>query len=341
MIISNFTIDKSIINNEITVLNNILAQQRQLKKTLLLYLEKISEVLYNATDIEDTNSLISCLNSIKKSFENIKNNINELNELKLYLEKISKLDTFNPAYFEKYNNKFLTLFEKISDDNIFYYSFIESVLKYMKIILPEKDFDSKFSKSDLQPSSNKLDNTTPHNNNNNNNDVDNQSLNKIDDSKKLETTNTEISKINLENNNQDSVVDIQNQTFLEHTLLICEKQGFAVLPYSVMELENCFSNNPEKYSSIQDIINKEYTISLKNYKNVASARFRETFNLAKNKCHLSFIKSFNLANELFFNSNLNPLIITACKNMDELDIYLSCLDDNILDKFKCFNILYA
>lgn len=61
MIVSKFVIDKNIINNEIKVLNNVLNQQRQLKKTLLLYLEKISEGIYNATDPQDSNSLISCL----------------------------------------------------------------------------------------------------------------------------------------------------------------------------------------------------------------------------------------------------------------------------------------
>ena len=41
-----------------------------------------------------------------------------------------------------------------------------------------------------------------------------------------------------------------------------------------------------------------------------------------------------------FQSDLNPAVIAACKDLDELDIYLDCLDDNELDKFSCFKIEY-
>ncbi|MBS5854436.1 MAG: hypothetical protein KIC56_04340 [Clostridium sp.] len=37
---------------------------------------------------------------------------------------------------------------------------------------------------------------------------------------------------------------------------------------------------------------------------------------------------------------MHPAIITACKSIDELDIYLSCLEDNQLDDFKIFDIKY-
>ena len=80
MFISRFIIDQNVINNELKVLNNILNQQRQLKKTLLLYLEKISDGIYQASDPQDLDSLISCLDTIKESFENIKSNINQIIE---------------------------------------------------------------------------------------------------------------------------------------------------------------------------------------------------------------------------------------------------------------------
>ena len=137
MIGSKFTVDENIINNELKNLNNTLDEQRQLKKTLLLYLEKISEGIYNANDPKDDNSLISCLNSIQKSFDNIKKNINEIIDLKKYLENILK-STSNEQYsFDEYNSKYMKLFAKISEDNIFYYSFMESLLKYMEVVFPE------------------------------------------------------------------------------------------------------------------------------------------------------------------------------------------------------------
>ena len=138
MFISRFLIDQNVINNELKVLNNILQQQRKLKKTLILYLEKISDCIYMAKEPQDLNLLISYINTIKKSFENIKSNINEIIELKNYLENITKFDYLETSYFEKYNNKYLNLFEKISNDNIYYYSFMETILKHVKIEFPEK-----------------------------------------------------------------------------------------------------------------------------------------------------------------------------------------------------------
>ena len=44
--------------------------------------------------------------------------------------------------------------------------------------------------------------------------------------------------------------------------------------------------------------------------------------------------------ELMFESNLHPAIISACRSLQELDIYLDCLDDNELEKFSCFKIVY-
>ena len=48
MFISRFLIDQNVINNELKVLNNIFQQQRQLKKTLILYLEKRAYCIYMA-----------------------------------------------------------------------------------------------------------------------------------------------------------------------------------------------------------------------------------------------------------------------------------------------------
>ena len=44
--------------------------------------------------------------------------------------------------------------------------------------------------------------------------------------------------------------------------------------------------------------------------------------------------------ELMFKYNLNPIIIAGCRNLDELDIYLDCLDENELNDFKCFEIKF-
>ena len=312
MIGSKFILDENIINDELDTLNNILNQQRQLKKTLFLYLEKLSESLSNATDTHDTTSLISCLETIKKNFENIKENIDKIKELKKYLLDSLKLDFFDPIYFEKYNKDFKSLFNKISEDNIFYYTFMESILKHMTVNFPD------FNSNTIKDISNNIE-LTPN----------------VVSEKVLDETEIK-NKINKLQNN----INHENLHLNENVLLVSEKNKNVVLPYSTVELEIFFSDHPEKYSSIQDIIDKEYTLPLKYYKHAAISRFKEAFYLARKKSKLSFLKSLSLANEVFFNSNLNPAIITACRNVDELYIYLSCLDYNALDKFNCFKIVY-
>lgn len=312
MIGSKFILDENIINDELDTLNNILNQQRQLKKTLFLYLEKLSESLSNATDTHDTTSLISCLETIKKNFENIKENIDKIKELKKYLLDSLKLDFFDPIYFEKYNKDFKSLFNKISEDNIFYYTFMESILKHMTVNFPD------FNSNTIKDISNNIE-LTPN----------------VVSEKVLDETDIK-NKINKLQNN----INHENLHLNENVLLVSEKNKNVVLPYSTVELEIFFSDHPEKYSSIQDIVDKEYTLPLKYYKHAAISRFKEAFYLARKKSKLSFLKSLSLANEVFFNSNLNPAIITACRNVDELYIYLSCLDDNALDKFNCFKIVY-
>ena len=41
-----------------------------------------------------------------------------------------------------------------------------------------------------------------------------------------------------------------------------------------------------------------------------------------------------------FKYELNPIVIAACRNLDELDIYLDCLDNNELYEFSCFDIKF-
>ena len=70
------------------------------------------------------------------------------------------------------------------------------------------------------------------------------------------------------------------------------------------------------------------------------ARFKEAYKLVKNREKASVFKALSLGFELFGNYSLHPAIITACNSLDELDIYLACLDENDLDDFKFFNIKY-
>ena len=60
----------------------------------------------------------------------------------------------------------------------------------------------------------------------------------------------------------------------------------------------------------------------------------------REKENSSVYAAIDLALELMFNSNLNPAVIRACKNLRELNIYLDCLYENELEKFDCFKVIY-
>ena len=124
------------------------------------------------------------------------------------------------------------------------------------------------------------------------------------------------------------------------TLIISEEDNQVILPYKLAEVERQYKKNKKKYSSVKDLIQNEYIIPTENFKNPIKSRFREAYQLIKKKEHGHLKEAIELGFELMFQSNLNPAVIAACKNLKELDIYLDCLDDNELDKFSCFNIVY-
>lgn len=129
---------------------------------------------------------------------------------------------------------------------------------------------------------------------------------------------------------------------LENNLIlrISEKTGNVYLPYLVKDLQKILQEHPEKYSSLKDLIKKKYVIPIKYYKNSSFARFKEAYKLIREREKGNIADALNLAFELLFNYNLNPAIISACKNLDELDIYLDCLKDNEIEQFYCFDIIY-
>ncbi len=123
------------------------------------------------------------------------------------------------------------------------------------------------------------------------------------------------------------------------TLLISETQSKVVLPYKINDIEKILEKN-KKYSTIQDVIDGEYTFPIDKYKNSSKSRFKEAYNLMRKKEKASVFDSLSLATEVIFNSSLNPAVITACNTLDQLDIYLDCLSSNELDKFNYFKVKY-
>ena len=131
-----------------------------------------------------------------------------------------------------------------------------------------------------------------------------------------------------------------NEALVENTLTISETNKTVTLPYKMADLKALLRDNPDKYNSLSDVISDKYTIPISEYKFAALSRFREAYKLIINKEHGSKKQALNLACEMFSNYNLHPAVITACKNLNELDIYLSCLEFNELEDFRFFKVVY-
>jgi len=141
-----------------------------------------------------------------------------------------------------------------------------------------------------------------------------------------------------------SYIDLRNNIEVNHEdnnhLLISEKEQKAYLPYKYEQVKKTFLESKNKYKTMQDVINSLYILPLNKFKNSSIARFREAFYLVRQKEKGSITKALDLGLELMFKYELNPIIIAACRNLDELDIYLDCLDENEPYEFNCFEIKF-
>lgn len=123
-------------------------------------------------------------------------------------------------------------------------------------------------------------------------------------------------------------------------LTISEKDQKAYLPYHFSDVQKIYENNVGMYYSLENVIDSLYVIPLDRFKNSSFSRFREAYQLIRYKEHGSVIKALDLGVELMFNYDLNPIIISACRNLDELNIYLDCLAEKQLSSFDCFEIKF-
>ena len=138
--------------------------------------------------------------------------------------------------------------------------------------------------------------------------------------------------------NTDSNNRIENNDLIypENTLIISEISKTVLLPYKKSELDNLEDVSVNK----NDLIREKYVVPIEKYKSPALSRFREAFKLMRNIEKKSMIEAIDLGIELSLNSKLHPAIISACRNLNELDIYLDYLDSNQTDKFNCFSIKF-
>lgn len=150
---------------------------------------------------------------------------------------------------------------------------------------------------------------------------------------------TDFPSVNCPEVANNKVVETSVSPLPENTLVISESQKKVILPYKMDKIEDIMKNNA-RYHSVEEVINKLYTRPISYYKFSPVSRFKEAYKLVKEREKGSRFKALSLAFELLGNYSLHPAIISACKSLDELDIYLACLEENDLDDFKFFNIKY-
>ena len=288
-------------NNIIEDLNEREKRENKKIEIILDFLDKFNDYLENDNNEKNTKSYIRMLEALKKLSDNLRINKVNINNLKTFL-----------------NNLFSESLD-ITDE------FKNKINEYNNLAIECKKNISKSSDQFENFITEYIKNMTFSN-------VE-KSIDNVDDN-----TNT----INIESNE-----DIQEQNIKETTqdlkdnrvLLISETQKKVFLPYNTEDLEKILQKK-KKYNSIQEVIDNEYTIPISKYKNPTLSRFKEAYKLMKNKEDFSVLESLDLAFEVTFNNSLNPAIITACKSLNELDLYLDCLETNSLDKFEPFEIKY-
>lgn len=128
--------------------------------------------------------------------------------------------------------------------------------------------------------------------------------------------------------------------FEDDVLIISQTRNRVVLPYTAAELQKVLESGETDCKTACELIEKKYTVPLSHYKHACISRFREAFALVRDREKGSVLDALDLAFEMLFVRFLHPAIITACKRLDWLDVYLDCLDKNELDDFPFFRICY-
>ena len=148
----------------------------------------------------------------------------------------------------------------------------------------------------------------------------------------------------VEEEKRVNIIDKKNEkeTYIKNnnTLLISEIQGKVILPYKAEEVIKILNQEKSKYRSAEEVIEDKFTRKLANYKIQFASRYAETIKLARERENYSRIDAITIATEMMKKRLLHPAIISACRTLNELDVYLDCLDKNELEDFKIFSIKY-
>ena len=143
----------------------------------------------------------------------------------------------------------------------------------------------------------------------------------------------------LDNDSEEKTEEMQGVKNND-TLLISEEKNQIILPYKAKEVIEILNNEPDKYENAEDVIIQIFTRPFSDYRFQIKSRFHETMKLAREREKYGLLDSIVLSTEMMAKRMLHPAIISACRTLNELDVYLDCLDKNETDQFKIFKIKY-
>ena len=324
-------------------------------------LKNITFEIQNTDDFENPNDINELLKEVKLNLDNCRNNITNLLTLEKQFNNTEN-NISNENESENFNNlstSYTEILQKTSS------TLNEFLLKYIKktsfvinkeaVIINADTENIEQKHTTPEPKLNPKLETQPHiqkETEQHTEQVLKQNPNIPEKSVIEITTNKDLVENLIKNpGNIDNIENITEK--LETTeiaeksndlqdnriLLISEKKNKIFLPYTIKELNKIIEHN-RKYTNLQEIINKRFTLPLDRHKNSIISRFKETYNFMRKKEKASITDSLDFALELAFNSKLNPAVILACKNLEELDAYLDCLELDELNKFDYFEIQY-
>lgn len=281
------------------------------KLTFLDFIKIEKDSIYSSMSVQEifNKKLLSYLKSFTLSlgYEPLSNEQDEKLDILNETTQMIKLSNSNILSL----NELINILDEFSND-----PFLENSSNFKKMEKKLKDYNNKYSSTFLEISSN-------------------TNIIKFFLSKNF--TEDELNELkNIEH--QKATEKNLNIQYPENTLIISEMENKVFLPYKNEEIISIIKNENIDLKTESEIIDNYYTIPYSKYKASSFSRFKEGYKLIREKERGSIPQALELGLELFSNYNLHPAIVSACKNLNELDVYLSCLEYNELDDFNFFKI---
>lgn len=299
--------------------------QKQKRETLHECLKKVSEYTDNLKDVPNLQDLFLIFENLKKALDYESENINLLKNFEEKNNKIyEELKEEKKVNIEEFNIERESINKKIKENNLIIEKFFREYVQYCSFDIQKNDKLNNIEKELAKV------------------EYDSENISNLDEKSSDSTESTENAFEKEQNSSTETITnEVKKDDITDNRcLIISEMKDKVFLPYTIDEVEQIYEKEKNKYQSFQEIIDDKFTMPLSKYKNPALARFREAFSLMKYKEKESLSRCLDLALELMFNRLLNPAVITACKNLDELDIYLDYLSTNELNKFTIFDVKY-